>query len=223
MSHEHDFEEVRGLPERLPEGERILWQGEPDWKILARRVFHAPLVAAYFAVLVGWRVIDASASGVAPGEAFVRAIPLMLFGGLALVLLVGLAAVNAKTTVYTITNKRVVFRIGAALTKAINIPFTIVEAAAVKHHKGAAGDVAISLKAPNKIGYFHLWPHARPDRLKQPQPTFRCLANADEAAEILAGALRAELGEPARSAAAPAPARPPRERPEPVGARPATA
>jgi len=34
MSKGHDDfagEPVRGLPEKLPAGERILWQGMPDW------------------------------------------------------------------------------------------------------------------------------------------------------------------------------------------------
>ena len=35
MSEHHDdfdFEPVRGLPQVLPEGERLLWQGAPRWQ-----------------------------------------------------------------------------------------------------------------------------------------------------------------------------------------------
>ena len=34
--HEHEFEAAPGLPEKLPQGERILWQGAPDALALAR-------------------------------------------------------------------------------------------------------------------------------------------------------------------------------------------
>jgi len=33
---EYEYEPVPGLPQRLPQGERILWQGAPDWQTLAR-------------------------------------------------------------------------------------------------------------------------------------------------------------------------------------------
>ena len=39
MSKHHDdfdFEPVRGLPQLLPKGERMLWQGAPRWQDLAR-------------------------------------------------------------------------------------------------------------------------------------------------------------------------------------------
>ena len=35
-SHEHEFEPQYGLPERLPQGETILWQASPDVATLAR-------------------------------------------------------------------------------------------------------------------------------------------------------------------------------------------
>ena len=53
--HEHEFEPQHGLPERLPAGEHLLWQGTPDWRVIARRVFHVNKVAAYFALMLGWR------------------------------------------------------------------------------------------------------------------------------------------------------------------------
>ena len=37
---EHDDEPQNGLPEALPAGERLLWQGSPDWRVLARHGFH---------------------------------------------------------------------------------------------------------------------------------------------------------------------------------------
>ena len=38
--HEHELEPQYGLPERLPATEKILWQGSPDARALARSAFH---------------------------------------------------------------------------------------------------------------------------------------------------------------------------------------
>ena len=45
--HEHEFEAAYGLPEPLPKGESILWQGAPDLADLAVRVFHLKKIAVY--------------------------------------------------------------------------------------------------------------------------------------------------------------------------------
>ena len=54
-SAEHEFEAELGLPEPLPKGERMLWQGSPEWRILARDALHTRQLSIYFAVLLGWR------------------------------------------------------------------------------------------------------------------------------------------------------------------------
>lgn len=186
---EHDFEPVRGLPADLPAGETLLWQGAPDWWQMARRVFHVPLVGAYFLGLALWR----GGSALAAGEGWAAALSTTMWtvplAVVALGLLMGLAWINARTTVYTITSARVVMRFGAALTKAINIPFKIIESASFKQTAGTAGDVAIKLCAPNKIAFLLLWPHARPDRVVAPEPTLRCLPDGSRAADVLAAAL----------------------------------
>ena len=66
--NEHEGEPIRGLPELPPEGEQILWQGEPQWGLLARRVFHVRKVAAYFAAIVLFQVGSGLASGTPLGE-----------------------------------------------------------------------------------------------------------------------------------------------------------
>ena len=47
--------ELTGWEGILEPGERILWQGVPDWRLLAIQVFHVRAIAIYFAVLLGWR------------------------------------------------------------------------------------------------------------------------------------------------------------------------
>ena len=55
-SREFELDAEPGLPEPLPHGERILWQGAPAWGSIARRVFHLRKVALYFGVLLAWTV-----------------------------------------------------------------------------------------------------------------------------------------------------------------------
>ncbi|MDX2276568.1 MAG: photosynthetic complex putative assembly protein PuhB [Hyphomonadaceae bacterium] len=192
---EHDFEPVRGLPGNLPAGERLLWQGAPDWWPLAQRAFHVRSVSVYFALLMAWRGVAAFLDGATALNALQAALYVAPAAIIALALLCGLAALMARTTVYTITTKRVVLRFGVAMPKAINIPFTIIESAALKSFSDKTGDLALTLTAPNKINYFLLWPHARPWKLANTQPAMRAVANASVVAAQLADALKAAHGE----------------------------
>jgi hypothetical protein len=187
---EHDFEPVRGLPGDLPPGEILLWQGAPDPLRLACAAFHVRAVAAYFGLMLAWRTV----AGVTSGESLLKAVGLALsvtpLALLALGVLGFFGWLNSRTTVYTITNRRVVMRFGAALTKAINIPFGIIEGASLKAYADGSGDVALQLKAPNKIAFLQLWPHVRPWRLAAPEPTFRALADARGVVDLLAEAMK---------------------------------
>ena len=186
---EHDFEPIRGLPGDLPEGEHILWQGAPSWIKLAQQAFHVRAVAGYFAGMFVLRIVTATAGGqslASVGRSILLVSPLAI---VAVAVLAGLGWLYARTTVYTLTNKRVVIRFGIALPKAFNIPYPIIESAAVKTIGGGAGDLALSLKAPNKIAFAHLWPNARPWRLASPEPTLRALADVQPVAAILASAM----------------------------------
>jgi hypothetical protein len=190
---EHDFEPIRGLPGDLPPGETILWQGAPDWRVLVGEAFHIRIVGAYFAAMLIWRMAGALSGRGHWGAALstvVQVSPLALAG---LALLTFLAWLNSRTTVYTITNRRVVMRFGAAFSKAINIPFEVIDNAALKTLAGGVGDLALTLKAPNKIAWLMLWPHARPWKLAAPEPTLRAIPRADEAAKVLAVAMQRQM------------------------------
>ncbi|MDJ0943159.1 MAG: photosynthetic complex putative assembly protein PuhB [Kiloniellales bacterium] len=196
MSHDDfDFEPIPGLPQELPPGETILWQGRPDWWGLALRVFHFRKVAIYFWILVAWQGVTALWDGegtAAAALAMAGVLPIALLG---LAILAGLAALYARTTIYTITNKRVILRFGIALPMSVNFPFTLVERAALRACGDGTGDVPLALKGPDRVAYLILWPFARPGRYRNPQPMLRALPEADSVAGILAAALKAELGE----------------------------
>jgi hypothetical protein len=187
---EHDFEPIRGLPGNLPAGETILWQGSPDWRLLASQAFHVRLVAAYFALMLLWRIATSMADGDPAARAIVTAASVAPIALAGLGLLAFLAWLNARTTVYTITSRRVVLRFGAAVPKAINIPFKIIERADMRLSPDGSGDIALTLQAPNKIAFLQLWPHARPWRMRTPSPSLRSLRAAGDVAATLAAAMR---------------------------------
>jgi hypothetical protein len=190
---EHDFEPIRGLPGNLPEGETLIWQGAPRWMTLAQQAFHVRAVGGYFLAMLTWRTWSAIAGGQPPVQALEAALAVTPIALLAIGILALFAWLNSRTTVYTITNRRVVMRFGAAIPKAINIPFSIIEGAALKTYANGDGDLALTLKAPNKIAFLHLWPHARPWRMASPQPTFRGLPDAQKVAGILAAAMQEQV------------------------------
>ncbi|MBX9664254.1 photosynthetic complex putative assembly protein PuhB [Novosphingobium sp.] len=191
---EHDIEPIRGLPGDLPPGEALLWQGAPDAWVFARSALGARWIGGYFALLVGWALV-----GGTPLGALITA----GFGVLAMCLVYGFAALVARSTVYTITNRRVVLRVGVALSKCINLPLVKLGGADLRTLGAGYGDIALSLDGPSMLGYAILWPHARPFRFAKPQPMLRALPNAAEAAGILAKATAAVVPVQQRSEAAP--------------------
>jgi hypothetical protein len=193
-----EFEPVPGLPERLPAGERMLWQGAPHWLGLALTAFRLREIAIYFALLMVWRggsMLYEGASVMAALDHAIAILPLA-FGAIAILLVI--AITSARTTVYTITDRRIVMRFGMALPLTVNIPFTQIDAAAVGHHRGGLaeglGDITLSLGAGERIGYLMIWPHARPWRYSRPEPMLRSLPNPDGVAALLADALAAHAG-----------------------------
>jgi hypothetical protein len=67
-------------------------------------------------------------------------------------------------------------------------PMTI-ESASLRTNRDGSGDVCLLLGAADRIGYAHLWPHARPWQLKRTQPALRGLADARTVAHVLGNAL----------------------------------
>lgn len=201
-SGDHEHEPVHGLPELLPPGEHMLWQGAPDWRALAVQAFHVRKVALYFGALIVWRfaAVHGDMGTMAALKSIAWAVPLAATG---LALLAGLAWMTARTTVYTLTERRLVMRIGIVLTVTFNLPLARVASAALRQ-RGGTGDITLSLSGRERIAWLHLWPHARPWVLSQPQPMLRALPDAAIVARALSVALQASLaaGESAAAAAA---------------------
>ena len=191
MSGDFDFEPIPGLPAAPPQGENILWQGAPDWKALLVSVFHARKVAIYFAALLTWSLAASFYDGRGLFGTLQAAALLFGFALLALAILAALAWFTARTTVYTITSKRVVMRIGMALPITINIPFRAVTSAGLRLDRAGTGDLPLGLAKDAHFAYLVLWPHARAWHVTRPQPMLRCVPEAAKVAELLADAMSA--------------------------------
>jgi len=180
---------VRGLPGELPKGERVLWQGSPDWREFAVRVFHVRFVAGYFAILVAWSMFSTLWEGGTVAAAVTGALWPAVGGALALGVLAGLAWLLARTTIYTLTNKRIAMRYGVALPMTINIPLRCVDSAGLRVYPRSTGDIPFQLKGPDRFAYLHLWPNARPMQYSKAEPMIRAIPDVEEAAQIIAHAL----------------------------------
>jgi hypothetical protein len=187
---EHDDEALPGLPAPLPPGERLLWRGAPDWRILAGRSFHLRKVALYFGVLIAWRFISTLIDGGTLGMAAATTLWTVPLAALAMGLIALLSWLVASNTVYTLTDKRVVMRVGIVLTVTFNLPLRRIETARVHALPGGAGDIALVLHPDDRIGYIHLWPHARPWHFARTEPMLRAIPDAAPVARLLADALR---------------------------------
>ena len=139
-AHEHEFEAARGLPEALPDGEVQLWQGSPDARLLARQALHLDLVAGYFALLLAWRGYVSWAEGATLGQTLMQLAGMLPLIALACGLLATIAWLMARTTVYTLTNRRIVMRVGIVLSITFNLPFSQIAAASWRP-RGRGGDL----------------------------------------------------------------------------------
>jgi len=198
-SPEHEFEPELGLPEKLPQGERILWQGSPDVKAMLLRVFHLKGLLIYFGLILLYQIVTGVTDGETFSAIFFSSLRITIFSAIGLSLVALLAYLMASTAVYTITNKRVVMRIGIVLNMTFNFPLKKIESADCGLTKQGTGDIYLKLDKETKIAIFHLWPHSRPSRWANPQPTLRCIKNCSEVAKILVDAWAAQNNVIARS------------------------
>jgi hypothetical protein len=192
MSHDDfEFEPVRGLPAVLPDGERMIWQGAPDAVGLAIRAFHIRKVAVYFLLLMIWRFGWAKSGGQDIGAAASYALGVLPLTLAAVGILSLIAWGYARTTVYTLTSKRLVMRSGIALPITLNLPFSKVVGVSFKNHPDGSGDIALKVPQDDRIAAMLVWPHMRPWSWSNPQPMLRSVQDAASVAKIL----MAELGD----------------------------
>jgi hypothetical protein len=182
LGHEHEFEPQFGLPERLPQDEFIVWQGSPDVGALAASAFHIKKLVIYFILLIvacAWPALETQAGAMAVLQAIKWIAPLSLLG-LASVWL--MAYMTSRATVYTLTNKRVVMRLGIVLTVTFNLPLKQIASSDVRLLESGFGDITLALQGSDRIAWVHLWPSVRPWRISKPEPTLRAISDVQEVA-----------------------------------------
>jgi predicted metal-dependent hydrolase len=179
--HEHEFEAAPGLPEPLPANERLLWQGAPQWRQVAVHVFHVRTLAWYFAAMM---LLQATYLLGEPERNLFKPLLLsFLLSVISLGILSLMAWLTARTALYTLTNKRVVMRIGVVLTLTVNLPLRMLAAASLKTNSDGTGDIALKLAGNDHIAWLNLWPHARPWALRRPEPSLRCISDVASVGE----------------------------------------
>ncbi len=186
---EYVFEEIPGLPETLPPGESIIWRGKPEWRSLAWRAYHVREVLIYFGAFGLFQVATLFAQGGGSGQALQYLARLVPGAVLAVAILGFLAWLSARTTIYTMTNRRIVMRIGIALPMALNLPFKIVGKADLTCFKDGTGDISVAFSGKERFAFVILWPHVRPWHIASTQPTLRAIAEPEKVAALLASVL----------------------------------
>ena len=168
MTIEYEIEPTPGLPGVLPAGEAIVWQGSPDWQTLALSVFHTRLVALWFLVIAGLAFV-------AGGTGIRGALVTLLAAAAGLGVLYLLARAGARSTIYTLTNRRIVMRFGVALPKCINLPLAAIGAAGVRDLGNDRVDIVLRPVQRFPLGWMQMWPHVQPWKVAEPQPMLRAV------------------------------------------------
>ena len=159
--------------------EQVLWRGRPDVSLLARTAFHTRKVGIYFLLLIGLSVAYGNTNA---------AIVCTVLGLAAVGILHGLAWLSVRSTLYILTDERLIMRIGMALETRVNVPLKHVTSADLRMRDNTRGDIAMQLGGERLLGYALLWPHVRPWRFGMPEPMLRAIPDAQAVAATLAEA-----------------------------------
>ena len=122
--------------------------------------------------------------------------PFLLLGLVVCGLLIAVAYVQARATMYTVTDARVVMRIGAALTLTLNLPYRWIGTANLDLRRDGTGTIALQTTGKTRLSYLMCWPHVRPWRMARTEPALRCIPDAAEVAKLLANAAEARVSIP---------------------------
>jgi hypothetical protein len=164
--------------------EKVLWKGRPTLSLLARTAFHTHKLAFYFAVLI--------AIALATGRSEAAVVAAVL-GTALLAILYLLAWLSARSTLYILTDTRLIMRIGMAIETRINIPLKQITSANLRMRGKDHGDIAFELSGDRILGTVLLWPHVRPWHYAHPQPMLRAVPDAAALAQLIAET-RAKFG-----------------------------
>lgn len=201
---------TRPTQTRLPYPEAVvLWQGGVHPVSAAIRIWHVRAVAIWFLLLLADGATMRWRGPFTQQQVLIDEAKLLVIGMAATALLIGLAWLTARTTLYTVTDRCVIMRYGLALQARLVIPFAAIEHIGIRVHPDQTGDIALRLKLDQEVPYHSLWPHARPWRFLRAEPTLRTIPEPGVVGTILARAVASRHRErDARIAALATPALP---------------
>lgn len=181
---------IRGVNEALPAGERVLWEGAPEAKALARHLFFVRPISIYLSAMVLWWIaVNWSQSGTT-GFWVTLGTQIVLSGGVVLAAWMFARAI-ARGTTYAITDRRIVLNFGVIFPLTINLPLRYVQGASAKQFADRSGQIAVQLNSSAKLAWIVLFPHVRPWRFNNPEPLLRGLSDPVKVGEILREAVLA--------------------------------
>lgn len=181
---------IAGIGEPLPPGETVLWAGAPQRGAIARRVCHTRGLGVYF-TLLAVAVYAVQYDGLNRGPATLGALSIIGMGLAVFAFAWVFASLIARSTVYAVTDRRIVLRIGVGIPAVLNVPLDRIGAVDLRRNADGTGDVVLTLDGKDRLAYLLLWPHARPWRFAQPQPALRCVADAPLVGAAIAEAVQA--------------------------------
>ena len=183
---EYEDEPVEGLPDYLPEGETMVWQGRPTVAAMARRVFFIPHLALYFGLLIAGHTVYRLMEGVSAAQVMGTFVWQAGLAATVLVLLALLARSYAASVMYTLTSERLVIRSGVALPMMVNIPIEQITAADMRVYRDGTGDIVLTPVADRKLHWVLLWPNVSVWYSRPIRPLLRGLAEPHRAADAFA-------------------------------------
>ena len=183
---EYEGEPIEGLPEVLPEGETLIWQGRPTVGAMLKRVFFVPQLAVYFGLLIGGHTIYRLTESVSMAQVLGTLVWQSGLAATVLLLLVWLARAYAKSILYTLTSARLVIRSGVALPMMVNVPIEQIIAADLRVHRDGTGDILLRASADRQLYWVLLWPNVSAWYSRPVRPCLRGLSQPDLAARAFA-------------------------------------
>lgn len=179
--------QVRRVAEALPPGERLLWEGAPAPRAIARHLLFVRPLAAYFALMVAWWVV-ANLDKAGTMDFWMPVALQLTLVSLVLAGVLGLSNWIAQSTTYAITDRRIVMRLGVIFPLTVNIPLSYVVGAQARTFTDGTGQIAVQLDQKEKLAWIVLFPHVRPWRFSTPEPLLRGLTDPAEVGRVLRAA-----------------------------------
>jgi hypothetical protein len=174
-----------GFSEKLPQGEQLLWQGQPERHALAARAMYLKYIAFYLVALIaartGYLILDGESVATWSGMLAWQ----VLASAFVMLLIVGLAVVYSRTTRYSLTNERLIIKTGAAITIHINLPLQQITAADLREYSDGTGDITLQVSRAEKLYWLLLWPNTRSWWIRPLRPVLRGLKDVQTVAHLL--------------------------------------